>query len=98
MRRKLNITKKAEKNFEDIVDYLALYFGETVTNRFIERTSKLCELLVMFPQMGRFEDKKRGIYSFVLEKQVTVFYRFNSKQVIILKFFDTRQDPKKRSK
>lgn len=96
MKRKLKITQKAEKNFENIVGYLTVSFGDIVSNKFIDRTSKLCELLLMFPEMGRFEDKERGIYSFVLVKQVTVFYRFTSKQVIILKFFDTRQDPKKR--
>jgi len=73
MKRKLKITKKAEKNFEGIIDYLTLSFGDAVTNKFIDRTSKLCGLLLMFPEMGSLEDGMNGIFSFVLVKQVTVF-------------------------
>ena len=96
MSRKFKITKKAERNFEEILDYLLKRFGQTTTNKFIDRTTKLGELLVIFPEIGQLADKSKGIYSFVQTKQTTVFYRFSDFEVIILKFFDTRQHPNKK--
>ena len=41
-------------------------------------------------------NKEKGIYGFVLEKPVSVFYRVDNKEVIILNFFDNRSGPGKK--
>ena len=98
MVRKIRLTKKADKRFDEILEHLNNEFGRTTATKFLERTYLFFDLLVEHPQIGRIEDKNRGIYGFVLEKPVTVFYRFNNKEVVILNFFDNRTNPKKKGK
>ena len=98
MVRKIRLTKKADKRFDEILKYLNKEFGNPTATNFIERTYSFFDLLVNHPQVGRIEDKDKGIYGFVLEKPVTVFYRFNQKEVVILNFFDNRMNLNKKTK
>lgn len=96
MGRQIRFTKTADKRFDEILEYLNVEFGPTSVDRFLERTYSFFDILVDFPQIGKLDDKHKGIYGFVLEKQVTVFYRFNDKEIILLNFYDNRSKPKKR--
>ena len=98
MVRKIRFTKKADKRFDEILIYLNREFGQTSVVDFIERTYSFFDIIVDFPQIGRIQDKEKGIYGFVLEKPVTIYYRFTNKKVVILNFFDNRTNPKKRGK
>lgn len=93
MARKIRLTKKADKRLDVILDYLHEEFGKTTASKFIKRTYSFFELIAEHPQIGRIEDSTKGIYGFVLEKPITVFYRFNTKEVVILNFFDNRMNP-----
>ena len=96
MVRKIRLTKKADKRFDEILEYLDKEFGKLTATKFIERTYSFFDLISEHPQIGRIEDKIKGIYGFVLEKPVTVFYRFTNKEVVILNFFDNRMSPKRK--
>ena len=96
MVRKLRLTKKADKRFDEILEYLDKEFGKYAATKFIERTYSFFNLIVEHPQIGRIEDKRKGIYGFVLEKPVTVFYRFTNQEVVIINFFDNRMNPKRK--
>ncbi len=98
MVRKIRFTKKADKRFDEILVYLNREFGQTAAVDFLERTYSFFDIIVDFPQTGRIQDKEKGIYGFVLEKPVTIYYRFTNKEVVILNFFDNRTNPKKRGK
>ena len=37
--------------------------------------------------------RKKGLRRCVITKQTTLFYRFNSKTIVIVTLFDTRQNP-----
>lgn len=96
MVRKIRLTKKADKRFDEILEYLDKEFGKSTATKFIERTYSFFDLIAEHPRIGRIEDKIKGIYGFVLEKPVTVFYRFTNKEVVILNFFDNRTNPKRK--
>ena len=96
MVRKIRLTKKADKRFDEILEYLDQEFGKSTATKFIERTYSFFDLIAEHPQIGRIEDKIKGIYGFVLEKPVTDFYRFTNKEVVILNFFDNRTNPKRK--
>ena len=92
MARKVRWTKKAEKRFNKTLSYLDKKFGRSSVDKFISRTYGFLHILEDFSQIGTVEDKEKEIYGFVLEKPVTVFYRYTDTTIIILNFYDNRTD------
>jgi plasmid stabilization system protein ParE len=54
------------------------------------------DLLEDFPEIGAVEVVEKQIRGFQLTKQTMVFYRTKGEKIIILTFFDVRQDPRKK--
>ncbi len=96
MARKIRSTKRADRRFEEIKEYLTTEFGENTTERFVKRVFSFYDIVTDFPKIGTLVNKEKGIYGFVLEKPVSVFYRVHNKEVIILNFFDNRSGPGKK--
>jgi len=88
------VTPRAEKNFDQIVDYLTTKWGETTAKQFIKKTDSVIKLLKDYPSMGPVESGE--IRGFQLSKQTRILYRVKKKQLIILAFFDVRQNPEKK--
>jgi hypothetical protein len=51
--------------------------------------------LAEFPEIGSLENKEYGIRGFVIVKQITIFYQIRDNTIILLNFYDNRQQPKK---
>lgn len=96
MARKVKSTKRADLRFEEIKNYLTKEFGETTTERFVKKVFSFYDILGTFPQIGVVHNPKKGIYGYVLDKPVSVFYRFNDVEVVILNFFDNRSGPERK--
>ena len=96
MTRKVRLTRRASIKLNDIHNYLNHNFGNRIAERFLKRTYSLFDILIEFPQIGTLEDKQRGIYGFVIEKPVTIFYRDDDQEIVMLNFFDNRKNPKKK--
>lgn len=89
-------TKRAEKKFSEILNHIEDEFGSIARQSFRSKTRDFTALLVEFPEIGPIEIRDKNLRSFQLTKQTRVFYRIKKDRVIILTFFDSRQDPKKR--
>ena len=96
MARKIRSTKRADRRFEEIKEYLTTEFGENTTERFVKRVFSFYDIVTDFPKIGTLVNMEKGVYGFVLEKPVSVFYRVHNKEVIILNFFDNRSGPGKK--
>jgi plasmid stabilization system protein ParE len=97
MAEKIIWRNKARLQFDSIINYLLSEWGEKVTANFVERTYEILDTLTDFPELGSFENAEKQIGGFVITKHNTLFYRIEGKQIILLNFFDNRQNPKKRS-
>jgi plasmid stabilization system protein ParE len=87
-------TKRAQKSFDQIVGFLQEEWSLNSAINFVQKTNNFIETLKEQPKIGRPEKAKKDLRSFVLTRRTTVFYRIKSNEVIILlKFFDTRQNP-----
>ncbi|MVN20974.1 type II toxin-antitoxin system RelE/ParE family toxin [Mucilaginibacter arboris] len=95
---KIILTKRAEQNFISIKEYIQQNFGEIVAEVFEQKITDFLHLLKTYPQIGSVEVKSKQIRAFRLTKLTTVFYRIKDQNMIILTFFDVRQDPKKKPK
>jgi plasmid stabilization system protein ParE len=89
-------TKRAEKKFDKIIEYLLIEWNEQVTETFVKRVYDFIDTLTDFPEIGTIENKEKAIRAFTIVKQINIFYHVGKKQIVILNFFDNRQSPKKK--
>ena len=89
-------TKRAEKKFDTIIEYLLTDWNEQVTEKFVKKVYDFINTLADFPEIGIIENKEKDIRAFTIVKQINIFYHVGKKQIVILNFFDNRQSPKKK--
>jgi plasmid stabilization system protein ParE len=89
--------RKANNEFNAIINYLQLNWNDNVTKSFVERAYQIIEILKEHPEMGTIENYDKQIRGFVITKHNTLYYRIEGDELILLSFFDNRQNPKKRS-
>lgn len=95
---KIFLSKRALHNYECILEYLNSEWNENVATAFTNKILSFLELVEKFPELGIIEIQDKRIYSFLISKHIRVFYRLKNNQIIILSFFDTRQNPIKKPK
>jgi len=95
MSRKVIITKTAENKLNKLFEYLLTEWNQKVKSDFIKKLDKNIETIQKTPEIFPESENKIGLYKCVITKQTTLFYRFNSKRIVIVTIFDTRQNPKK---
>ncbi len=96
---KIQWTQKAQQSFDKIVDFLQEEWSINSAIRFVQKTNHFIDLLKKQPNLGKAETVKKDLRSFVLTRQTIVFYRIKNENLIVLiKFFDTRQNPLKKLK
>jgi len=89
--------RKANNEFNAIINYLQKNWNDKVTKSFVEKAYQIIEILREYPEMGTIENYEKQIRGFVITKHNTLYYRIEGDELILLSFFDNRQNPKKRS-
>ncbi|MES2426634.1 MAG: type II toxin-antitoxin system RelE/ParE family toxin [Bacteroidota bacterium] len=92
----VNFTKRADRDFENILDYIEDKFGTQATIHFKDLVIEFASLLQYFPEIGSLEQVDKQIRGFVIHRRLKVFYRIKKDSIIVLRLFDTRQHPDKR--
>ena len=89
-------TKRADKKFDKILEYLSDEWGDNVSKAFVKKVYDFVEILTEFPEIGTLEYKEKDIRGFVIIKQVSIFYTIRDNRIIILNFFNNKQSPAKK--
>ena len=89
-------TTKADIKLDHIIIYLETEWSESVVKAFMRKLYDLLEILSEFPEIGSMQYPDKNIRGFSLTKQVSIFYKIESDQIILLDLFDNRSDPKKK--
>ena len=89
-------SKRADKKFDKILDYLMKKWGDRVTKNFVKKVYDFLDILSEFPEIGSIENKEKDIRGFTIVKQINIFYRIKGDTIILLDFFDNRQNPNKK--
>lgn len=91
----LNIkwTKRASQTFHKTVLNIEEEWNEQSAKRFVNKVNDFLQLLKNQPKIGKIELREKSIRGFVISRQTTVFYRIKEDKVILLKFFNNRQNP-----
>ena len=88
-------SKQADRTFDKIIEYLRKHWGDHVVMAFVRKTYDFLDVLADFPEIGSMQLKEKDVRGFVIIKQVIVFYKIKGNSVILLSFFDCRQNPER---
>jgi plasmid stabilization system protein ParE len=89
-------SRRADRKFDLILEYLSDEWGTKVTKAFVKKVYDFLDILSEFPEIGTLENKENEIRGFVIIKQVSIFYTIRNNKIIILNFFENRQSPAKK--
>ena len=95
MAKEIKWTKTAQKNFIKTVDYLIENWPDKVVSEFITHTDYTLQLLAIHPDLGILQNREKDIRGILLTPHNKLFYRIAKNQLIVLRIFDTRQNPRK---
>ncbi len=95
MNRRVVISPIAEKKLEALLEYLLVEWSLKVKINFIKRLDDYLQIIKQEPESFPESEKVSGLRRCVITKQTSIYYEFNDKEIRILSFFDTRQDPDK---
>lgn len=87
-------TKRADKKFDKILDYLHTEWNKNIAKSFIIKVYDFLDILSEFPEIGTLENKEKGIRGFPVIKHINLFYKVKDDKIVILNFFDNRSNPK----
>lgn len=97
MALKVSWSKRASIRFSEIIQYLETEFGRKVSNTIAQDIYHTIEILSIFPDMGSLENHDYNIRGLVISKQITLFYQVRSDRIVLLNFYDNRQNPYKKN-
>jgi plasmid stabilization system protein ParE len=89
-------TKRASNTFHKTVEYIEEEWSEHSAKKFVNKVNGFLKLVKSHPQIGKIELEDQGIRGFIISRQTTVLYRIKDNKIILLKFFDNRQHPRKK--
>jgi len=98
LRRKVVISKTAEKKLHKLFEYLITEWSVKVKTDFVEKLDSSIEIIKNQPEIFPESKKAKGLRKCVITKQTTLYYRYNSKRINLVTIFDTRQNPNKLEK
>ena len=93
--RKVVVSKTARKKLEKLFEYLITQWSLKAKNEFVEKLDSSIEIIKRQPEIFPESKKGKKLRRYVITKQTTLYYRFDSKRINIVTIFDTRQHPNK---
>ncbi|RFZ85614.1 type II toxin-antitoxin system RelE/ParE family toxin [Mucilaginibacter terrenus] len=90
---KVFFTKTADQDFSDILSYIKRDFGASAAQNFKSLVLRFADIIEVFPEIGSLELHDKNIRGLVVHGRLKIFYRITPKRIIVLRLFDTRQNP-----
>jgi plasmid stabilization system protein ParE len=87
---------QANETFKDIAFYLQDEYSHNVAMKFAENVYEKLDLLTLYPEIGRPSLIDSTVRMVKIGKSHLMFYSFDGYELVIIDFFNTRQDPNKR--
>ena len=96
--RTIKLSKRASKKLTKLLEYLETEWSYKVKSDFIKKLDNALKQIQKYPKSCKQTNFVKGLHMLVVTKQTSVFYRFDSKKITIVTFFDNRMNPKKLKK
>lgn len=88
--------RRESNKFDKILEYLLEEWDERITGNFVKKVYGFLEILSEYTEIGTVESKEKGIRGFTVVKDINIFYKVNEETIVLLDFFDNRQNPEKK--
>lgn len=88
-------SKNATQDLKKIIEYLRDEWSVDIAEKFIDKLDSILELLENAPYIGIKSEKRAGVRQILITRHNKLFYRLRGNTILLLDFFDTRQDPDK---
>lgn len=86
-------SKNAQITFDAIVVYLENSFGNNVAKKFIAKADSSIQTIASFPNLYKAISLKQNVRKATISKVCSFYYEINDNTVVILYFWDNRQEP-----
>ena len=94
---KITWSPKALQSYFSIFNSINERRSKKEVEKFVEQTDKVIEQITDNPNMFIATDKRKDVRKGFVNKLVSLYYKVypRKKEIVILRFWDNRQDPKK---
>jgi plasmid stabilization system protein ParE len=92
--RVIVLSMLSARKIEELLSYLEAEWSEKVKANFIHELDNSLIQACKYPLSYEKSQLKPGLHRCVVNKQTTLYYKFDSKKIYVVTIFDTRQDPK----
>ena len=96
--RKIVFSSRSKSQLDSLLNYLENKFSILTKKKFISKLDKSISIIQKDPDTFPKSNNSKMIRKCIISKQTTLYYRFNSQEIRLLSFFDTRQNPTKINK
>ena len=92
-------TDKAKSTFDSIINYVGNEWSEKEVRNFIQRTNDLISAIRHYPEMCKASRRRNTVRVGLITNHTQLLYHYKPKkrQIVILYFWGTQQNPKKRN-
>jgi toxin ParE1/3/4 len=88
MAHEVALSERAQRQLQEIEDYLAERFYPRNAERFVRRLTKACHSLALAPHRGTKRDELRpGIRTIGFERRATIYFKVVEQHVFIIGVF-----------
>ncbi len=96
MVKKIKWNKSADKTFDEITAYLQTRYSMQSAENFVDLVYKRINQIEKGLTVGRLTPKSKTVMVLKLDKHKQMYYRQTGTTLIIVDFWDTRQNPDKK--
>jgi plasmid stabilization system protein ParE len=88
---------EARQTYENNIQYLTKAWTQNEIKRFVQQTQYVISRLQEHPESYNPSAKNKKVRRARLNKHITLYYRYyvTRKEIVLISFWNTRQDPKK---
>lgn len=90
-------SNQARKDYFTVLDYLNKKWGSNEVRSFVKKTEEVLKVIKKHPQTFIESAQKRNVRKGFVTKHNSLFYKvnYNKKEIVLLTFWDNRQNPTK---
>jgi len=87
-------TKKAEITHQENLNYLEKDWPNTALLKYLDQLDSVIYKISVNPNLFPLYNKKKHIHKCVINKKISVYYKFKNNTIILLVFWNNLQEPK----
>jgi 5-bromo-4-chloroindolyl phosphate hydrolysis protein len=89
-------TNQAKQSIDKVIKHLREEWTQKEENNFLDEVDRVIGLIEIYPQLFRASKKREGVHMALIDKHTFLVYQIrpSKKQIALLLFWGTHQNPK----